>query len=78
LELLHHVHLEDARLEWDCNVMHIHILPQSGCVRYWIKGEKDILPIGLFKLRYDYLKPSQDNMLRIMSVYSHYLLSMAE
>ena len=37
-----------------------HVLPQSGWVSYWIKGEKDIpVVIGLFKMRYDYLKPKQ-------------------
>ena len=37
-----------------------HVLPQSGWVSYWIKGEKDIpVVIELFKMRYDYLKPKQ-------------------
>jgi len=35
-----------------------HFLPQSGWVSYWIKGEEDIpVVVGLFKKRYDYLKP---------------------
>ena len=35
-----------------------HVLPQSGWVSYWIKGEEDILAvIELFKMRYDFLKP---------------------
>jgi len=35
-----------------------HILPQSGWVSCWIKGEEDIpVVIDLFKMRYDYLKP---------------------
>jgi hypothetical protein len=35
-----------------------HVLPQSGWVSYWIKGEKDIpFVIRLFKMRYDSLKP---------------------
>jgi hypothetical protein len=34
-----------------------HILPQSGWVSYWIKGEEDIpFVIELFKMRYDDLK----------------------
>ncbi|HEY7570568.1 MAG TPA: luciferase family protein [Nitrososphaeraceae archaeon] len=37
-----------------------HILPHSGWVSFWIKGEEDIpLVIELFKMRYDYLKPKQ-------------------
>jgi Family of unknown function (DUF5519) len=37
-----------------------HVLPQSGWVSYWIKGEKDIpVVIELLKMRYDYLKPKQ-------------------
>jgi hypothetical protein len=37
-----------------------HILPQSGWVSFWIKGEKDIPQvIELFKMRYDYLKSKQ-------------------
>jgi len=33
-----------------------HILPQSGWVSYWIKGEEDIPNvIELFKMRYDFL-----------------------
>ena len=33
-----------------------HILPQSGWVSCWIKGEEDIsVVIDLFKMRYDYL-----------------------
>jgi hypothetical protein len=35
-----------------------HILPQSGWISYWIKGEEDIpAVIELFKMRYDSLKP---------------------
>jgi len=35
-----------------------HFLQQSGWVSYWIKGEEDIpVVVGLFKKRYDYLKP---------------------
>lgn len=35
-----------------------HILPKSGWVSYWIKGEQDIpFVIELFKMRYNYLKP---------------------
>lgn len=35
-----------------------HILPKSGWVSYWIKGEEDIpFVIELFKMRYNYLKP---------------------
>jgi hypothetical protein len=34
-----------------------HVLPQSGWVSYWIKGEEDIpAVIELFKMRYDFLK----------------------
>jgi hypothetical protein len=37
-----------------------HVLPQSGWVSFWIKGEKDIPSvIELFKMRYDYLMPKQ-------------------
>lgn len=37
-----------------------HVLPQSGWVSFWIKGERDIpAVIELFKMRYDYLKPKQ-------------------
>jgi hypothetical protein len=37
-----------------------HVLPQSGWVSYWIKGEEDIpAVIELFKMRYDHLKPKQ-------------------
>ena len=35
-----------------------HVLPKSGWVSYWIKGEKDIpAVIELFKMRYEQLKP---------------------
>jgi luciferase-like monooxygenase len=35
-----------------------HILPPSGWISYWIKGEEDIpAVIELFKMRYDSLKP---------------------
>jgi hypothetical protein len=36
-----------------------HVMPQSGWVSYWIeKGEEDVEPIiGLFRLRYEQLKP---------------------
>jgi luciferase-like monooxygenase len=35
-----------------------HVLPQSGWISYWIKGEEDIpAVIELFKMRYDSLKP---------------------
>jgi Family of unknown function (DUF5519) len=35
-----------------------HVLPHSGWVSYWIKGEADIpAVIELFKMRYDFLKP---------------------
>jgi hypothetical protein len=35
-----------------------HILPQSGWVSYWIKGEEDIPAIvKLFKMRYEQLTP---------------------
>ena len=38
-----------------------HILPKSGWVSYWIKGEEDIpFVIDLFKMRYNYLKPKKD------------------
>jgi hypothetical protein len=38
-----------------------HILPKSGWVSYWIKGEGDIpFVIELFKMRYNYLKPKKD------------------
>jgi hypothetical protein len=38
-----------------------HILPKSGWVSYWIKGEEDIpFVIELFKMRYNYLKPKTD------------------
>jgi hypothetical protein len=37
-----------------------HIIPQSGWVSYWIKGDRDIpAVIDLFKMRYDYLRPKQ-------------------
>jgi hypothetical protein len=39
-----------------------HVLPQSGWVSYWIKGEEDIpAVIELFKMRYDHLKPKQSS-----------------
>jgi len=39
-----------------------HILPQSGWVSCWIKGEEDIpVVIDLFKMRYDYLKPKTNS-----------------
>lgn len=35
-----------------------HVLPQSGWVSYWIRGEDDIpAVIELFKLQYQRLKP---------------------
>jgi hypothetical protein len=36
-----------------------HVMPQSGWVSYWIeKGEEDVAAIiGLFRLRYEQLKP---------------------
>ena len=36
-----------------------HVLPKLGWVSFWIeKGEEDLAPIiGLFRLRYDQLKP---------------------
>ena len=36
-----------------------HVMPQSGWVSYWIeKGEEDLdSVIGLFRLRYEQLKP---------------------
>ena len=35
-----------------------HVLPKSGWVSYWIKGEEDIpAVIELFKVRYEQLKP---------------------
>jgi hypothetical protein len=40
-----------------------HILPQSGWVSCWIKGEEDIpVVIDLFKMRYDYLKPKTNSV----------------
>ena len=40
-----------------------HILPQSGWVSCWIKGEEDIpVVIELFKMRYDYLKPKTNSV----------------
>jgi hypothetical protein len=40
-----------------------HILPQSGWVSYWIKGEEDIPNvIELFKMRYDFLNPNRRPM----------------
>ncbi len=37
-----------------------HVLPQSGWVSFWIKGEKGVpTVIDLFKMRYDYLRPKQ-------------------
>jgi luciferase-like monooxygenase len=39
------------------------ILPQSGWVSCWIKGEEDIpVVIELFKMRYDYLKPKTNSV----------------
>ena len=40
-----------------------HVMPQSGWVSYWIeKGEDDIgAIIGLFRLRYEQLKPKSPN-----------------
>jgi Family of unknown function (DUF5519) len=40
-----------------------HVMPQSGWVSYWIeKGEEDIgAIIGLFRLRYEQLKPKSPN-----------------
>ena len=39
-----------------------HVMPQSGWVSYWIeKGEEDLdAIIGLFRLRYEQLKPKSD------------------
>ena len=35
-----------------------HILPHSGWISYWIKGEEDIPAIvKLFKMRYERLRP---------------------
>ena len=35
-----------------------HVLPQSGWISYWIKGEEDIAAVvELFKMRYEQLKP---------------------
>ena len=40
-----------------------HILPRSGWVSCWIKGEEDIpVVIELFKMRYDYLKPKTNSV----------------
>ncbi|SRR5215207_1116116 len=41
-----------------------HVMPQSGWVGYWIKkGEEDVAAIiGLFRLRYEQLKPKSPNM----------------
>jgi hypothetical protein len=40
-----------------------HILPQSGWVSYWIKGEEDIPNvIELFKMRYDFLSSNRRPM----------------
>lgn len=40
-----------------------HILPQSGWVSCWIKGEEDIpVVIELFKMRYDYFKPKTNSV----------------
>ena len=40
-----------------------HILPQSGWVSYWIKGEEDIPNvIELFKMRYDFLSSNRKPM----------------
>ena len=40
-----------------------HVMPQSGWVSYWIeKGEEDVATIiGLFRLRYEQLKPKSPN-----------------
>ena len=40
-----------------------HVMPQSGWVSYWIeKGEEDVSAIiGLFRLRYEQLKPKSPN-----------------
>ena len=40
-----------------------HVMPQSGWVSYWIeKGEEDVAEIiGLFRLRYEQLKPKSPN-----------------
>jgi hypothetical protein len=40
-----------------------HVMPQSGWVSYWIeKGEEDVAAIiGLFRLRYEQLKPKSPN-----------------
>jgi hypothetical protein len=40
-----------------------HVMPQSGWVSYWIdKGEEDVAAIiGLFRLRYEQLKPKSLN-----------------
>ena len=39
-----------------------HILPQSGWVSCWIKGEDIPVVIELFKMRYDYLKPKTNSV----------------
>lgn len=40
-----------------------HILPQTGWVSYWIKGEEDIPNvIELFMMRYDFLSSSRRTM----------------
>ena len=40
-----------------------HILPQSGWVSYWIKGEEDIPNvIELFRMRYDFLSSNRRPM----------------
>jgi hypothetical protein len=40
-----------------------HILPQTGWVSYWIKGEEDIPNvIELFMMRYDFLSSSRRPM----------------
>jgi hypothetical protein len=40
-----------------------HVMPQSGWISYWIeKGEEDVAAIiGLFRLRYEQLKPKSPN-----------------
>ncbi len=39
-----------------------HILPESGWVSYWIRGEEDVSPvIALFRLQYDRLAARAEN-----------------
>ena len=48
------------RLVYSGRVSPHHVLPQSGWVSFWIKGEEDVpVVIELFKMRYDYLKLKQ-------------------